>query len=281
MSSETPTVLARILQSTRAELELRKLDLTSAELRERLATASGGGVADSETRGFHAALTRPGIAVIAEFKRRSPSAGTLREGAELEMLVRAYERGGASALSVLTEQPNFGGSLADLTAARELVRLPALRKDFIVDEYQLLEARDAGADAVLLIVAALGDAELAELHTTARELGLDVLIEVHDREEVARALEVGARLIGINNRDLRDFSVDVGRTSQLRGAIPAGVAVVAESGIASAEQLRSLEGEGVDAVLVGESLMRAGEPEQALRELLARESETATARLSP
>jgi indole-3-glycerol phosphate synthase len=280
MSSETPTVLARILQSTRVELERRKLDVTYAELSERLAAASGGGAADSEPRGFHAALTRPGIAVIAEFKRRSPSAGTLREGAELETLVQAYERGGASALSVLTEQPNFGGSLADLTAARGLVRLPALRKDFIVDDYQLLEARDAGADAVLLIVAALGDAELASLHATARELGLDVLVEVHDREEVARALEVGARLIGVNNRDLRDFSVDLGRTSKLRGAIPSGVAVVSESGIASAEQLHSLEGEGVDAVLVGESLMRAGEPEWALRELLARESETAAARSS-
>jgi indole-3-glycerol phosphate synthase len=280
MSSETPTVLARILQSTRAELERRKLDVTYSELSERLAAGSGGEVADSEPRGFHAALTRPGIAVIAEFKRRSPSAGTLREGAELETLVQAYERGGASALSVLTEQPNFDGSLADLTAARGLVRLPALRKDFIVDDYQLLEARDAGADAVLLIVAALGDAELASLHATARKLGLDVLVEVHDREEVARALEVGARLIGVNNRDLRDFSVDVGRTSKLRGAIPSGVAVVSESGIASAEQLHSLEGEGVDAVLVGESLMRAGEPDRALRELLARESETATVRSS-
>jgi indole-3-glycerol phosphate synthase len=281
VSSETPTVLARILQSTRAELDRRKLEVTHAELRERLGAGTGGGVAGSAPRGFQAALTRPGIAVIAEFKRRSPSAGALREGAELESLVQAYERGGASALSVLTEQPNFGGSLADLRAARELVRLPALRKDFIVDEYQLLEARDAGADAVLLIVAALSDAELASLHTTARELGLDVLVEVHDREEVARALESGARLIGINNRDLRDFSVDVGRTSQLRSAIPSGVAVVSESGIASAEQLRDLEGEGVDAVLVGESLMRAGEPERALRELLARESETATARSSP
>jgi indole-3-glycerol phosphate synthase len=275
MSGETPTVLARILQSTRAELARRKLDVTHAELRERLAGGPGGnGIAESGPQGFHAALTRPGIAVIAEFKRRSPSAGTLREGAELEALVPAYERGGASALSVLTEQPNFGGSLADLTAARRLVRLPALRKDFIVDEYQLLEARDAGADAVLLIVAALSDAELASLHAIARGLGLDVLVEVHDREEVARALDVGARLIGVNNRDLRDFSVDIGRTSQLRGAIPGGVAVVSESGIASAEQLRSLEDEGVDAVLVGESLMRAGEPERALRELLAHETET-------
>ena len=276
MSGGTPSVLARILQSTRAELERRKLDVMPAELRERVMSAELAATRGSAPRGFRAALARPGIAVIAEFKRRSPSAGTLREDAELGKLAPAYERGGASALSVLTEQPNFGGSLADLTAARGLVRLPVLRKDFIVDQYQLLEARAADADAVLLIVAALSDDELAALHAAAGELGLDVLVEVHDREEVARALAVGAELIGVNNRDLRDFSVDVRRTSQLRGAIPSGVAVVSESGIASVEQLQSLEREGVDAVLVGESLMRASDPERALRELLAFESETAT-----
>jgi indole-3-glycerol phosphate synthase len=282
VSGETPSVLARILQSTRAELEHRKQQVTGEELRERIADSTRSDTGerpgrDFAPRGFRAALTRPEIAVIAEFKRRSPSAGTLREGADLETLVSAYERGGASALSVLTEQPNFGGELADLTAARGLVRLPALRKDFIVDEYQLLEARAAGADAVLLIVAALDDGELATLHSAARALALDVLVEVHDREEVARALDVGAELVGVNNRDLRDFSVDVGRTARLRAAIPGGVAVVSESGIASAEQLRALEAEGVEAVLVGETLMRAEDPEQALRELTARESETATA----
>ncbi len=282
MSGETPSVLARILQSTRAELERRKQEVSGEELRERIAEAERPGAGgesrhDPAPRGFRSALTRPGIAVIAEFKRRSPSAGTLREGADLGTLVPAYERGGASALSVLTERPNFGGELADLTAARGLVRLPVLRKDFVVDEYQLLEARAAGADAVLLIVAALDDGELASLHSAAAGLALDVLVEVHDREEVARALDVGAGLIGVNNRDLRDFSVDVGRTSRLREAIPNGVAVVSESGIASAEQLRALEGEGVDAVLVGEALMRAGEPEQTLRELIASKSETAAA----
>lgn len=280
MSDAPPSVLARILQSTRAELAHRKEHETYAELRARLEHDAKAGEETPAPRGFHAALTKPGIAVIAEFKRCSPSAGTLREGAALEQLVPAYERGGASALSVLTEQPNFGGSLADLTAARGLVRLPVLRKDFIVDEYQLLEARLAGADAVLLIVAALSDEELASLHSAARGLALDVLVEVHDREEVARALDAGAELIGINNRDLRDFSVDVGRTTQLRSAIPSGVTVVSESGIAAAEQLRSLEGDGVDAVLVGESLMRAGDPQEALRKLLARKSETASVRTS-
>jgi len=280
MSDSRPSVLARILQSTRAELSRRMEHTTHAELRARLELDTAG-ERISAPRGFHAALRKPGIAVIAEFKRRSPSAGTLREGAALEQLAPAYERGGASALSVLTEQPNFGGSLADLTAARELVGLPVLRKDFIVDRYQLLEARVAGADAVLLIVAALSNEELASLLAAARELTLDVLVEVHDREEVARALAAGAELIGVNNRDLRDFSVDVGRTSQLRSAIPSGVAVVSESGIATAEQLHSLESEGVDAVLVGELLMRASDPQAALRQLLTHESETASARSSP
>ncbi len=289
-------MLARILQSTRAELEHRKRQVTGAELRERIAASERAACdrsppagdqplpntgqappPDAAPRGFRTALTRPGIAVIAEFKRRSPSAGTLRKSADLATVLAAYERGGASALSVLTEQPNFGGALADLTAARRIVRLPVLRKDFLVDEYQLLEARAAGADAVLLIVAALEHEALASLHSVARDLALDVLVEVHDREEVARALDVGAELVGVNNRDLRDFSVDVGRTSRLREAIPNGVAVVSESGIASAEQLRVLEGEGVDAVLVGETLMRAENAEQALRELAARESETAPA----
>jgi indole-3-glycerol phosphate synthase len=275
VSAPTPDVLARILQSTREELERRKRDVPQPELEERLAQATNatgegarGPMAASPARSLHAALTQPGIAVIAEFKRRSPSAGTLRDGADLDEIVGAYERGGASALSVLTEEPNFGGSLDDLRAARDLCEVPILRKDFVVDEYQLIEARAAGADAVLLIVAALETDTLARLHDAARARGLEVLVEVHDRDELDRALGVGARLIGINNRDLRDFTVDLTRTTLLRGAIPEGIAVVSESGIASARQLRSLEQEGVDAVLVGESLMCAGDPERALRELL-------------
>jgi len=262
VSAAPPTVLARILQSTRERLEQRKLACPPEQLRRR-ATES-----PSKPRGFRAALAQPGISVIAEFKRRSPSAGVLRERADLAELAGAYQRGGASALSVLTEEANFAGTLGDLTAARGLCALPVLRKDFIVEEYQLLEARVAEADAVLLIVAALSDAELSALHGQARALGMDVLVEVHDREELDRALAVGAESIGVNNRDLRDFSVDLQRTMQLRGAIPDGVLVVSESGIGSGEQLRELEREAVDAVLVGESLMRAAEPEQALRALL-------------
>jgi indole-3-glycerol phosphate synthase len=268
VSAQTPGVLARILQSTREELQGRKRAVPQPVLEERLAGAAGKVTARTSVRGLHAALTQPGIAVIAEFKRRSPSAGELRERAQLDEIVRAYARGGASAVSVLTEEANFGGSLDDLRAARDICALPLLRKDFIVDEYQLIEAAIAGADAVLLIVAALDPATLARLHDAARALDLDVLVEVHDRGELDRALGVGARLIGINNRDLRDFSVDVGRTTLLRGAIPDGIAVVSESGIAEASQLRSLQREGVDAVLVGESLMRAGDPQRALRRLL-------------
>jgi indole-3-glycerol phosphate synthase len=261
VSSQTPSVLARILHSTREELARRKRAVPKRRLVEMLP--------HGPTRSLRAALTRPDIAVIAEFKRRSPSAGALHEGADLGEMVDAYGRGGAAALSVLTEGPGFGGSLADLRAARELSELPILRKDFIVDEYQLLEARAAGADAVLLIVAALDTDELAGLHGAALQLGLEVLVEVHDRVEVERALAVQARVIGVNNRDLRDFSVDVARTSELRGAIPHGVAVVSESGIVQPAQLRALQAEGVDAVLVGELLMRASDPARALRELLA------------
>jgi indole-3-glycerol phosphate synthase len=269
--STPPTVLERILRSTRVELERRKRELPHAELRRRIEQRASEAPDANAPRGFRAALTQPGIAVIAEFKRRSPSAGSLREQADLGELVRAYERGGARALSVLTEEANFGGSLEDLRAARELCGLPAIRKDFVVEEYQLLEARAAGADAVLLIVAALDERELQALHASARALGLDVLVEVHDRGELERALAVEPDLIGINNRDLRDFSVDVGRTKLLREGIPAQIAVVSESGIHSAEHLRELERDGVDAVLVGESLMRASDPERALLSLLGRD----------
>jgi indole-3-glycerol phosphate synthase len=257
------SVLADILASTRVELERRKRERSEAELREHALAAA------PVARSLRDALRRPGIGVIAEFKRRSPSAGTLREHADLGEIARAYERGGASALSVLTEGPNFDGSLEDLRTARAACALPLLRKDFIVDPYQLYEARVAGADAVLLIVAALIPAELQSLHELARGLGLDVLVEVHDAAELRLALDARADLIGINNRDLRDFSVDVQRTFALLAEIPAGVTVVSESGIADARELTRLQEAGVAAVLVGESLMRAPAPEEALRALRA------------
>jgi indole-3-glycerol phosphate synthase len=253
-------VLERILRTTREEVARRKRELPIELLEGDEAPAA---------RSLRAALTGPGISVIAEFKRRSPSAGTLRERPEVAELVGAYERGGAAAVSILTEGSHFDGTLEDLREARAACALPVLRKDFIVDPYQLHEARAAGADAVLLIVAALEEPTLRALHDQAGELGLDVLVEVHDRAELARANEVGARLIGINNRDLRDFSVDVERTFALLEQIPDGAAVVSESGIATPEQLRRLEERGVQAVLVGETLMRSPNPQAALRELLS------------
>jgi indole-3-glycerol phosphate synthase len=221
------------------------------------------------------ALAAPGVGVIAEFKRRSPSAGALAESPDLTTLVRAYERGGAAAISVLTEGPNFGGSLEDLREARAACSLPILRKDFVVDSYQLLEASAAGADAVLLIVAALEPPELGSLHAEARSLGLDVLVEVHDARELEIAAGIGAELIGINNRDLRDFTVDIDRTERLMAAVPAGVTVVSESGISRPEQIARLAGSGVAGVLVGETLMRAGDPAFALRSLIGPSSSQA------
>jgi indole-3-glycerol phosphate synthase len=271
-TSGRATVLDRILGETRAELEDRKRSLPLQQLEAQAARTVSQTVAEYPGGRFHQALARPGIGVIAEFKRRSPSAGSLREGAELTAIVAAYERGGASALSVLTEGPNFDGSLADIGAARRACGLPILRKDFVVDPYQLYEAVVGGADAVLLIVAALEQEELAQLHDCALGLGLDVLVEVHDRDELARAERLGARLIGVNNRDLHDFSVDVGRTERLLAEMPAGATVVSESGISHPQQLEQLERAGVAAVLVGESLMRAPEPEQALAALLERVS---------
>jgi indole-3-glycerol phosphate synthase len=263
--SAPPTVLARILEETRAEVQRRKAvaETAAAVAEDRLPPPA----TQSPRRGFAAALRASGIGVIAEFKRRSPSAGTLREAPDLAATLAAYERGGAVAASILTEGPNFGGSLDDLRAARGACALPLLRKDFVVDPFQIREAAAAGADAVLLIVAALEDAQLGELKAAAEELGLDTLVEVHDAHELERALALGGELIGINNRDLRDFSVDVSRTESLLDAIPSGVIVVSESGISSREQLERLRALGVQAVLVGETLMRAPDPAAALADL--------------
>ncbi len=256
MSGVTGTVLDRILAETRTAVERRRREQPLAEPSE---AGQPGRLRD--------ALAAPGIGVIAEFKRRSPSAGSLHDAPDLETIVSAYERGGAVAASILTEEPNFGGSLDDLRRARRIARMPLLRKDFVVDRYQLLEARAAGADAVLLIVAALSDAELAALSAQAAELGLDVLVEVHDEAELERAAAHGPEIVGVNNRDLRDFSVDVSRTERLLEMMPAEAIVVSESGISRPEQLAALERRGVDAVLVGERLMRAADPAAALAEL--------------
>lgn len=214
------------------------------------------------------ALRRPGeVTCIAEFKRRSPSAGWIAEGADPAAMARAYEAGGARAMSVLTDGPFFGGGLPDLVAARASCGLPILRKDFVVDAYQIVEARAAGADAVLLIVAALGDAELRGLLAAAGQAGLDALVEAHDETEVARAVDAGAVLIGINNRDLRTFTVDRDLAVRMRPRVPADRVIVAESGIRDAADVARLRAASVDAMLVGETLMRAPDPAAALRAL--------------
>ena len=254
-------VLDRIVASTREDVERRARDMPLATLEAQLGSRA-------EERPFSEALARPGVSVIAEFKRCSPSAGEIRPGATVPEIVAAYERAGAAALSILTEERHFGGSLDDLRAARAASTLPILRKDFIVDAYQLVEAAVAGADAILLIVAALDDEQLHALHAAAGELDLDVVVEVHTAAELERALAaIDPDVIGINNRDLGDFSVDVDRTFEILTDVPAGKTVVSESGFSSHEQVLSVERVGVDAVLVGESLMRSPDPEQALRTL--------------
>ncbi len=257
-----------LIHSTRERVADRRRDVPLAELEARLSQAP-------EARPFAEALAGEGTSIIAEHKRRSPSAGTIREGATVEEIVAAYEAGGAAALSILTEEKHFGGSLADLIAARSASSLPILRKDFTVDRYQLYEARAGGADAVLLIVGAVPREELADLHSEARYLDLDVIVEVHSEEDLEEALEMEADVIGINNRDLTDFRVSLETTFELLPDIPAGKTVVSESGISTREHLEELERVGVDAVLIGEALMRQRDPVAALRALLPGDSDDA------
>ena len=232
---------------------------------ERLVAAARERVSQHTRHGFREALQAPGLSLIAEHKRRSPSAGVIRDDLELEQVVGAYERGGAAALSILTEPTRFGGSLEDLRAARAISELPILRKDFIVDRLQLAESLVAGADAVLLIVAALSRSDLHELHALAGHLHLAALVEVHDERELETALELGAELIGINNRDLVNLKVDPRTTFELRPRIPASITVVAESGFSRPEELAELAQAGIDAVLIGEALMRSPDIESAVR----------------
>jgi indole-3-glycerol phosphate synthase len=259
--------LDQLVEATRRRLAERKRAEPFAQLERRAAERD-------EPRPFAEALARPGTSLIAEYKRRSPSAGAIREGAGVADVVRAYERGGAAALSVLTEEEHFGGSLDDLREAVDASDLPVLRKDFTIDPYQVYEAKANGADAVLLVVGALSAGDLGSLHGIARGLDLDALVEVHDEAELDAALAIDAGVIGINNRDLADFSVDLQRTFDLLADVPAGKLVVSESGISGREQVEELEHVGVDAVLVGEALMRAPDPEAAVRDLTRTEEPT-------
>jgi indole-3-glycerol phosphate synthase len=253
--------LEDIVEATHTEIGRRRVERPIEALAEGLEPPGRG-------RPFSEALIAPGVSLIAEMKRASPSRGPIRPGASVTEIVRAYDAGGASACSILTEPQFFGGSLDDLREARAAVSLPLLRKDFIVDEYQLVEARLAGADAALLIVAATGPELLGDLLQFGHELGLDLLVEVHDEEDVEIAVEAGAEIVGINNRNLKTLEVDPDTVLRLLSDIPAGTVVVAESGISNPADVRRLEEAGVDAILVGEALMSAPDPAQAARTLL-------------
>ena len=258
-------ILAEIAAYKRDEVAARKalrpLEVLEASAREA-----------SEPRGFRAALERahaPGrLALIAEIKKASPSRGLIRADFDPPALARAYEEGGAACLSILTDAPSFQGSEDDLVAARHACGLPCLRKEFLVDAWQVVESRALGADAILVILAMVGDTLASDLMETARGHGMDVLVEVHDEAEMARAAGLKANLVGVNNRDLRTFSVDLAVTERLAMAAPPGVLLVTESGIFTPADAQRLERSGAKAMLVGESLMRQANVAEATRALL-------------
>ena len=255
-------ILGRIVARTREGLIARKQQLPLDRVLAGAPTPVG-------RRSFLEAVSRPGhVNVVAEFKRRSPSGGLMRDELHPVGIAQAYEVAGAAALSILTEEQFFGGSLDDLQEARAATLLPTLRKDFIVDEYQVWEARMAGADAILLIVAALSDGEVRTLHEAAEEAGMAVLVEVHDRVELERALAVGGTLLGVNNRNLRTLEVSLDTALKLAPDIPDNVTTVAESGIRTGADIRRLRDAGYDAFLVGEHLMKSQDPGVALERLL-------------
>lgn len=251
--------LAEIVETKRREV---------AALLPRVQAVRTAAEGAAEARRFAAALRVPAeVRLLAEVKRKSPSAGPIRPGADPVEIARAYEAGGAAALSVLTDRTYFDGSLEALQAVRSAVSVPVLRKDFIIDESQVWEARAAGADAILLIVRILDDERLVALQSLARELGMDVLVEVHDRAELERAITAGSSLIGINNRDLRTFRTNLELSMELASDIDPKVTLVAESGIRTPEDVQRLGACGVDAILVGEALMRQPDVAAAAAEL--------------
>lgn len=273
MSTSANTFLTTILASTRATLAAAKAEVPVAELERR--------AAEHRPRGWAAALrhqAEKGPAIIAEIKKASPSRGVIRAAFDPAWLARRYRAGGATALSVLTDEPYFQGSLRNLEMASSAAPLPCLRKDFIVDEYQIVEARAHRADAILLIAAALSDSELKRLSEAARSLALDVLVEVHTAEELDGVLdalgETGADAIGVNNRDLKTFEVSAETSMALAGRIPASVVRVTESGISTRDHIARLRNAGFDAFLIGESLMRQPDPGAALAELLKGAADT-------
>lgn len=264
--ADTPTVLRRIVARKVEEVAERSAHRGLAEV---VAAARDEAPARGFTRALKARVAAGGPAVIAEVKKASPSKGVIRADFDPATIAVQYARGGATCLSVLTDIDFFQGADAYLQAARANCALPVLRKDFTIDPYQIWEARALGADAILLIVACLEPAMLRELHDCAREAGVDALIEVHDRDELEIALALSPELVGINNRDLHSFDTDLGTTLALLPAIPAGVQVVTESGIASKDDVRAMRERGVHSFLVGEALMRATDPGAALEALFS------------
>jgi indole-3-glycerol phosphate synthase len=257
-------ILSQIIAKKRERLAEAKRVMPVEQLRQEAVDT----ISLSQPHAFRSALQNDGINIIAEFKRRSPSKGVIREDADLVSTVRSYEAAGAVAISVLTEQDHFDGSLADLEAVKVSVNLPVLRKDFVFDDYQLFESAAAGADAILLIVAALDDRQLESLRRVAEdELRMDALVEVHNEQEMDRAAGSGATLIGVNNRNLRSFEVSLETSLKLAPLAPRGALLVSESGLREAADLRRLREHGFSGFLIGESLMRARDPEAALRDL--------------
>lgn len=258
------TVLDKIVAAKRQEIEAARRAVPEAELRRQAAAAP-------PVRNFFAPLAAPGpIKLIAEVKQASPSRGLIRADFDPVEIARTYEQNGASCVSVLTDREFFRGSLDYLRAVRAAVGLPVLRKDFILDVYQVYEARAAGADAVLLIAECLDDCHLRKLHNAIVELGMSPLVELYDPENLPRVFDCGATLIGINNRDLRSFVTDLDHTIRLRPRVPGECVLVSESGIRSRADVERLEAAGVDAMLVGESLMASPDIGQAVRQLLGR-----------
>jgi len=255
------TILDEILRWKRIEVAQHK----EQQPVERVQRAMGD---SPPPRDLGAALRLPGVSLIAEIKRASPSKGVLRSDLDPGALARAYAANGARAISVLTDERFFRGRLDDLRAVRQTVKLPVLRKDFVIDPYQVYEARAAGADAVLLIVAALGDDALTSLYWLIRALGMWALVEVHDEGELERALRIGPRIVGVNNRDLRTFQVSLETTARLRPLVPSEVILVSESGVHGPDDVARLREIGVDAMLVGESLVRAEDPGAQVHRLL-------------
>ena len=263
MTGKTPTILRRIVDRKLEEIGENSRRVSVTELQRRAA-------AQSPVRGFEAALREAAAgrgAVIAEAKKASPSKGVIRESFDPAGIARSYEAGGACCLSVLTDVHFFQGSNDYLMAARAACRLPVIRKDFIIDPYQVVEARAIGADCVLLIAACLDDQQLRELNAASIDLGMDVLVEVHDRRELDRVLSLDNRLVGINNRDLHSFETRLETTWELLPAIPSDRLVVTESGIHSPDHVAAMRERGVNAFLVGEAFMRAEDPGAKLREL--------------